>query len=50
MFITSFLDIEVYTLWKHPTLLPCLTTPSAVLPVLIGGADLMIPGGTLLNR
>ena len=36
----------VYTLWKHPTLLPTLSTPSAVIPILIGGADLMIPGGT----
>ncbi|KAH7908853.1 hypothetical protein BJ138DRAFT_1115485 [Hygrophoropsis aurantiaca] len=34
----------VYTLWKKPTLLPFLSTPSAVIPVLIGGADLMIPG------
>ncbi|EIW76663.1 hypothetical protein CONPUDRAFT_157843 [Coniophora puteana RWD-64-598 SS2] len=35
---------SVYTLWKHPNLLPVLSTPSAVVPVLIGGADLMIPG------
>ncbi|EIN05784.1 hypothetical protein PUNSTDRAFT_91371 [Punctularia strigosozonata HHB-11173 SS5] len=34
----------VYTLWKQPRLLPFLSTPSAVIPVLIGGADLMIPG------
>ncbi|KAH9054133.1 hypothetical protein EDB87DRAFT_1676616 [Lactarius vividus] len=34
----------VYTLWKHPTLLPVLTTPVAVIPVLVGGADLMVPG------
>ncbi|OAX35496.1 hypothetical protein K503DRAFT_696918 [Rhizopogon vinicolor AM-OR11-026] len=34
----------VYTLWKKPDLLPFLSTPSAVIPVLIGGADLMIPG------
>ncbi|KAH9037455.1 hypothetical protein EDB85DRAFT_606006 [Lactarius pseudohatsudake] len=34
----------VYTLWKHPTLLPVLTTPAAVIPVLVGGADLMVPG------
>lgn len=34
----------VYTLWKHPTLLPTLTTPAAVIPVLVGGADLMVPG------
>ncbi|OCH88500.1 eukaryotic translation initiation factor SUI1 family protein [Obba rivulosa] len=34
----------VYTLWKRPDLLPFLSTPSAVVPKLIGGADLMIPG------
>ncbi|KAG2047472.1 hypothetical protein BDR06DRAFT_985159 [Suillus hirtellus] len=34
----------VYTLWKKPDLIPFLSTPSAVIPVLIGGADLMIPG------
>ncbi|CAL1697893.1 unnamed protein product [Somion occarium] len=34
----------VYTLWKYPELLPFLSTPSAVVPKLIGGADLMIPG------
>ncbi|KAF8491966.1 hypothetical protein JB92DRAFT_2752438 [Gautieria morchelliformis] len=34
----------VYTLWKQPTLLPVLSTPPAVIPVLMGGADLMIPG------
>ncbi|KAI0789203.1 eukaryotic translation initiation factor SUI1 family protein [Abortiporus biennis] len=34
----------VYTLWKHPNLLPFLSTPSAVIPKLINGADLMIPG------
>ncbi|KAI0052419.1 hypothetical protein FA95DRAFT_1601793 [Auriscalpium vulgare] len=34
----------VYTLWKHPALLPSLSTPAAVIPVLIGGADLMLPG------
>ena len=37
--------ISVYTLWKHPTLLPVLTTPALVIPILVGGADLMIPGG-----
>lgn len=36
---------SVYTLWKHPTLLPILTTPENVIPVLVGGADLMVPGG-----
>lgn len=35
----------VYTLWKNGELLPFLSTPSAVIPVLVGGADLMIPGG-----
>ncbi|KAF8599412.1 hypothetical protein BDV93DRAFT_546886 [Ceratobasidium sp. AG-I] len=34
----------VYTLWKRPSLLPMISTPSAVIPVLVGGADLMIPG------
>jgi translation initiation factor 2D len=34
----------VYTLWKKPDLIPFLSTPSAVIPVLVGGADLMIPG------
>lgn len=36
---------SVYTLWKKQDLLPFLTTPSAVIPILVGGADLMIPGG-----
>jgi len=35
----------VYTLWKHPTLLPVLTTPAPVILVLVGGADLMVSGG-----
>ncbi|KAJ7482215.1 eukaryotic translation initiation factor SUI1 family protein [Mycena galericulata] len=34
----------VYTMWKRPKLLPFLSTPAAVIPVLVGGADLMIPG------
>nr|XP_054764505.1 eukaryotic translation initiation factor 2D-like [Lytechinus pictus] len=34
----------VYTLWKCPSLLPCLTTFPAVIEKLIGGADLMLPG------
>ncbi|KAK7055104.1 eukaryotic translation initiation factor SUI1 family protein [Favolaschia claudopus] len=34
----------VYTMWKRHTLLPFLSTPAAVIPVLISGADLMIPG------
>ncbi|KDQ16990.1 hypothetical protein BOTBODRAFT_172600 [Botryobasidium botryosum FD-172 SS1] len=33
----------VYTLWKRPVL-PIITTPSAVISKLIGGADLMAPG------
>ncbi|KAJ7145797.1 hypothetical protein C8R44DRAFT_755904 [Mycena epipterygia] len=35
---------SVYTMWKRPKLLPFLSTPAAVIPVLVGGADLMIPG------
>ena len=35
----------VYTLWKCPDLLPILSTPAPVIPKLINGADLMIPGG-----
>ncbi|KAG5636629.1 hypothetical protein H0H81_007370 [Sphagnurus paluster] len=34
----------VYTLWKRRDILPALWTPAAVIPILIGGADLMIPG------
>ncbi|GJE88956.1 eukaryotic translation initiation factor SUI1 family protein [Phanerochaete sordida] len=34
----------VYALWKKPDLLPFLSTPAPVVPKLIGGADLMIPG------
>ncbi|TEB33710.1 eukaryotic translation initiation factor SUI1 family protein [Coprinellus micaceus] len=34
----------VYTLWKKDDLLPFLSTPQMVIPVLTGGADLMIPG------
>ncbi|KAF8519390.1 hypothetical protein BU17DRAFT_90099 [Hysterangium stoloniferum] len=41
---SSDLIPAVYTLWKKPNLLPVITTPSAVIPVLMGGADLMIPG------
>ncbi|OBZ74898.1 Translation machinery-associated protein 64 [Grifola frondosa] len=39
---------SIYTLWKRPDLLPFLSTPAAVVPKLIGGADLMIPGGEIL--
>ncbi|KAF7319522.1 Eukaryotic translation initiation factor SUI1 family protein [Mycena chlorophos] len=35
---------SVYTLWKRKTLLPFLSTPAAVIPKLVDGADLMIPG------
>lgn len=35
----------IYTLWKNHKLLPSLFTPKAVIPILSGGADLMIPGG-----
>ncbi|KAG7452039.1 eukaryotic translation initiation factor SUI1 family protein [Guyanagaster necrorhizus] len=34
----------IYTLWKKPQLLPFICTPAAVIPILVGGADLMIPG------
>ncbi|KAH9015488.1 hypothetical protein EDB85DRAFT_2076347 [Lactarius pseudohatsudake] len=34
----------VYTLWKYPTLLPTLTIHTTVVPVLVSGADLMVPG------
>ncbi|QRV92723.1 translation initiation factor SUI1 [Ceratobasidium sp. AG-Ba] len=40
----SSLVPTVYTLWKCPNLLPTISTPSAVIPILVGGADLMIPG------
>jgi translation initiation factor 2D len=43
--------VQVYTLWTCPSLLPSVTTPPAVIPKLLGGADLMAPGGmaTLLE-
>ncbi|KAG5730257.1 Ligatin [Termitomyces sp. T112] len=34
----------VYSLWKRRDLLPVISTPAAVIPILVGGADLMIPG------
>lgn len=34
----------VYTLWKHPRLIPLLHTPDLVLQKLRTGADLMTPG------
>ncbi|RPD60842.1 eukaryotic translation initiation factor SUI1 family protein [Lentinus tigrinus ALCF2SS1-6] len=39
----------MYTLWKRPDLLPFLSTPAPVVPKLIGGADLMIPGDQLVS-
>jgi len=39
----------VYTLWKKQYLIPSLSTPSAVIPILVGGADLMIPGGQFMQ-
>ncbi|KAJ3566910.1 hypothetical protein NP233_g6706 [Leucocoprinus birnbaumii] len=41
----------VYTLWKlqNSNLLPTVLTPSAVIPILVGGADLMIPGVITLS-
>ncbi|KAF8630727.1 hypothetical protein AX15_002748 [Amanita polypyramis BW_CC] len=35
---------SIYTLWKKRDLLPIVFTPPSVIPVLVGGADLMIPG------
>jgi translation initiation factor 2D len=37
-------QISVYTLWRHPRLVPLLHTPAPVLQKLQGGADLMTPG------
>ncbi|KAI6038681.1 hypothetical protein EDC04DRAFT_3018170 [Pisolithus marmoratus] len=34
----------VYTLWKKYDLLPRITIPASVIPVLVGRADIMIPG------
>ncbi|KAH9037453.1 hypothetical protein EDB85DRAFT_2142399 [Lactarius pseudohatsudake] len=34
----------VYTLWKYPTLLPALTIRTTIVPILVSGADLMVPG------
>ncbi|KIJ61221.1 hypothetical protein HYDPIDRAFT_177119 [Hydnomerulius pinastri MD-312] len=41
---TDDLIPTVYTLWKKYDLIPWISTPAAVIPVLVGGADLMIPG------
>jgi len=35
---------SVYTLWKHPDMVPLLHTPDIVIKKLQGGADLMTPG------
>jgi len=35
---------SVYTLWRHPDLVPLLHTPGIVVQKLQGGADLMTPG------
>ena len=35
---------EVYTLWRHPGLLPLVHAPDIVLNKMRGGADLMTPG------
>ncbi|KAF2216299.1 hypothetical protein CERZMDRAFT_116377 [Cercospora zeae-maydis SCOH1-5] len=35
---------SVYTLWRHPGLVPLLHTPEIVVKKLQGGADLMVPG------
>ncbi|CAG8435827.1 6879_t:CDS:10 [Diversispora eburnea] len=35
---------SVYTLWKHPNMLPKIPTFTAVISKLIGGANFMIPG------
>lgn len=35
---------SVYTLWRHPGLVPLLHTPDVVIGKLKGGADLMTPG------
>lgn len=34
----------VYMLWKYPNLLHTFTTQDPVIDVLVGGADLMLPG------
>ncbi|MCJ1479689.1 hypothetical protein MMC13_008375 [Lambiella insularis] len=34
----------VYTLWRHPRIVPLIHTPDFVLRKMRGGADLMIPG------
>ncbi|VDC04824.1 unnamed protein product [Peniophora sp. CBMAI 1063] len=34
----------VYTLWKWPVLIPTITVPAPVIPILMNGADLMAAG------
>lgn len=46
-FVTLIATLSVYTLWKQRNMLPFLSTPSQVIPILVGGADLMAPGGKL---
>ncbi|KAF7329716.1 Eukaryotic translation initiation factor SUI1 family protein [Mycena kentingensis (nom. inval.)] len=41
---TDDLVPTIYTLWKRRNLIPFVSTPAPVIPVLVGGADLMIPG------
>lgn len=40
----NLFSLLVYTLWRHPQLIPLLHTPDFVLQKLKGGADLMTPG------
>jgi predicted ribosome-associated RNA-binding protein Tma20 len=40
----------IYALWKKRELLPFISTPPSVIPVLVGGADLMIPGGQRFKK
>lgn len=42
--IITHLFTPVYTLWRHPQIIPLLHTPDLVLQKLRGGADLMTPG------
>ena len=46
-FVLCHDTMKVYTLWKKYDLLPYISSPASVIPVLAGGADLMIPGGML---
>lgn len=51
MFFHLYLDSDntilsptIYTLWHHSQLLKAFTTRASVVPKLMGGADLMLPG------